>query len=56
MFFAGMVPQAANCRGFWMVRDACEPKKCMQNVFDIDYVHINIIYLYIYIEVQNVDK
>lgn len=25
---------------------------CMQNVFDIDYVHINIIY----IEVQNVDK
>lgn len=27
---------------------------CMQNVFDIDYVHINIIY--IYIEVQNVDK
>ena len=25
VFFAGMVPQAANCRGFWMVRDACEP-------------------------------
>ena len=52
VFFAGMVPQAANCRGFWMVRDACEPFVYAECIWYRLCTHKH----YIYIEVQNVDK